>query len=320
MLPDGPPKAEKKSQQRPKKAGEKTDGVTTKVKDKVTRVDNMKATEKKQPAKNKRPASNDHIGGDKKRVKMNGEKESIAHILVNGVSKSISLAPCPQFAAISDVALGHLAAHRLVSARDMNYCLTDIQIPAPVDFKFRPCVPLESKAGDLEGGAMLLGVKPSHFGWNVDSILSKQFFTSDKEASQAASVLAADYDENGLNEKFCTLIQGTVTIIGCASSRMLRAYAALGLKTPPVGGPIGPIDCNVGGSSKCCSEIAALIRFVPTKHGDFQFSVLSSDDLITLNGQRITPELGSFPLFNEDICTVGSRVFVFLLPGDEEII
>ena len=112
------------------------------------------------------------------------------------------------------------------------------------------------------------------------------------------------------------LFKGTTTVIGCASARTQRVYESLGLGTAPIGGAVGLIDCHIGGSSQCCSEASACIRYFPTASGDFQFSALSGEDIITMNGQRITPEMGSFPLFNEDICTVGPRVFTFLLPTD----
>jgi hypothetical protein len=163
---------------------------------------------------------------------------------------------------------------------------------------------------------MLLGLSSSLFGWHAHTFLASRYFESDSEANQASLAMVSQYGEGGYNDSFRTLIQGTTTIIGCASSRMQRVYASLGMGTPPNGGAVGSIDCHIGGGPKACSETAASIRYFPTPSGDFQFSALSADDVITMNGQRITPEMGSFPLFNEDVCTVGPRVFVFLLPTD----
>jgi hypothetical protein len=167
------------------------------------------------------------------------------------------------------------------------------------------------------GGALLFGLKPSMFGWKIDNFISNQYFGSDNEASKAATALAAEYGLKGLNENFRSLVQGTTTIIGRASSRMQRAYASLLLGDPKktMGGSIGAIDCNIGGNSKCCSEAAACIKYFPMEDTHFQLYALSSEDLVTINGQRITPEMGGYPLSGEDICTVGSRVFAFLLPS-----
>jgi hypothetical protein len=216
---------------------------------------------------------------------------------------------------MGDNELVQKAAARLIAARELDYCVTDLPIPAPVDSDFRPCVPLSS-TGTLSGGAMLLGLSSVSFGWHSQACIASRYFESDSEANEATSVLVAQYGGGGYNESFRTIIQGTTTIIGCASPRTQRVFESLGLGTPPVGGAVGSIDCHIGGNSKCCSETGASIRYVPTSSGDFQFSALSEDDVITMNGQRITPEMGSFPLFNEDVCTVGPRVFVFLLPTD----
>jgi hypothetical protein len=163
---------------------------------------------------------------------------------------------------------------------------------------------------------MLVGINPSLFQWEVKSILLEHRFTSNEEAGFAKDLLSREYGLAGLNEKFHTVVQGTVTVIGCAGKRMRRAYSSLGMKSADdtLGGPIGSIDCNVGGDSNCCSEAAACIRHVRTKTGEFQISALSSTDLVLVNGQRIAPEMGGLPLFNDDIVVVGPRVFIFVLP------
>jgi hypothetical protein len=103
-----------------------------------------------------------------------------------------------------------------------------------------------------------------------------------------------------------------------ASPATRKAHKQLGLGKIQIGAGVGVIDCNIGGAPLSCSETAATIRYAPTTAGDFQFTALNDDDIVTLNGKRITPGMGSFPLFNEDICTVGARVFVFLLPFDRD--
>jgi hypothetical protein len=225
------------------------------------------------------------------------------------------LAPRSDYKSMSDIELASKAATRLVAARELGYCVTDLALPAPVKEEFRPCAPVSSKS-TASGGAMLLGLSSFLFGWNSQACITSRYFESDNAANAATSALVSEYGQGGHNEKFRSLVQGTTSIIGCASMRTQRVFESLGFGAPPVGGAVGRVDCHIGGNSRCCGEVTACIRYVPTASGDFQFSALSDDDVVTMNGQRITPEMGSFPLFNEDICTVGSRVFVFLLPTD----
>jgi hypothetical protein len=315
-IPEPPPKPEKKKKKpRKKKEMEKKDDEkaidqndqkNNSNKGKVVKIKGKPGRPRKRPITEapavKQPAT--------KKLKPTPVKVTIAPILAKSVGKATILAPVPQFEAMHDDELTREAVIRIIAARDANYCITDVPLPAPIHFDFRPCVPLPSKT-DQMGGAMLLGINPFLFGWFVN----KLYFGSDIERSNATPALTAEFGQDGLNQRFRSLVQGRTTVIGCASSRMKRVYASLGMGSPPLGGPIGTIDCNIGGNSKCCSETAACIRYVPTDTGDFQLSALSSD-LITINGQKITPEMGTFPLFNEDICTIGSRVFVFLLPSD----
>jgi len=252
-----------------------------------------------------------------KKMKPITDKESLAPILAKSVGKATILAPVPQFENMSDDEMMREAAIRIVAARNVDYCITEVPLPAPIHIDFRPCVqvPLKLKIEDQIGGAMLLGLNPSVFGWNIGSVVNNQYFVSDIERSNAIAVLTAEFGLDGLNQRFRSLVLGRTTVIGCASSRTQRLYASLGLGSPPMGGHIGTIDCNTGGNSKSCSETACVIRYAPTENGDFQLSALSSD-LVTMNGHKVTPEMGSFPLINEDICTIGSRAFVFLLPSD----
>jgi hypothetical protein len=312
-IPATPSKPEKKANAASKK---KTEDKSSKRGKKDTKKE-AKAAAKRKPG---RPKSNpDKLTAKQppsKRLKAATGKEDIAPILAQSVGKALILAPVTKFAGLSDDELMREASVRIVAARSVNYCITEVSLPAPIHMDFRPCVPWKEESEDqLGGGALLVGLDPSLFGWNIDSIMSTQYFGSESERKNATEVLTEEFGEGGLNEHFRSLVQGSTTVIGCASSRMKRVYSSLGMGSPPMGGPIGPIDCNTGGNSKCCSETAACIRYMPTDTGDFQLSALSSD-LITMNGQRITPEMGSFPLFNEDICTIGSRVFLFLLPSD----
>lgn len=163
---------------------------------------------------------------------------------------------------------------------------------------------------------MLVGLSSVSFGWDAQEYVTSCFDESDTNTDRALSALIAQYSDRGVNDSFRTVVQGTSTVIGCANERTQRMNESLGLRSVPIGGAIGSIDCHIGGSAIGCSENAAYIRYCPTDSGDFQFCALSDTDLVTMNGRRITPKMGCFPLFNEDVCTVGPRVFVFLLPTD----
>lgn len=315
IFPAAPPKPEKKAKvTSKKKTDDKPSGNAKEAKKQSKNEDIFGKKIRGRPKKKAdEPLPKPPPG---KRSKTAGGKEDIAPIVIQSVAKATILAPVPKFVKLSDEELMREAAVRLVAARSVNYCVTEVSLPAPIHMDFRPCVPRKEELEDqMGGGALLVGIDPSLFGWNIDSIVSKQYFGSDGERRNAIEALTEEFGEDGLNQHFQSLVQGSTAVIGCASSRMKRVYSSLGMGSPPMGGPIGPIDCNTGGNPKCCSETAACIRYVPTETGDFQLSALSSD-LITMNGQRITPEMGSFPLFNEDICTIGSRVFLFLLPSD----
>jgi hypothetical protein len=302
-VPAALPKAEKKKGKPGRKKSEGKKG------------ENREGESNAKPGRKKRVAKDD-AGGEKKKRGVT-DKESIAPILARTAGKAIVLAARHQFNEISDIELAVKVSSRLIIARENQYCVTDLSFPAPVSSEFRSCAPV-SPSRIQSGGAMLLGLSSANFGWKAQEYVASRYFESDFQSNKALSALLSQYGKMALNESFCTLIQGTTTVIGSASQRTQRVYQSLGLGTAPVGSAIGSIDCHIGGSSsyKCCSESAACIRYYPTAFGDFQFSALSNEDMITMNGQRITPGMGSFPLFNEDICTVGPRVFAFLLPTD----
>ena len=309
-IPAAPPKPEKKPKDAPKKKAKDNSSKDAK-KEKKDEKEDANSPKRKPGRPKKKSEELLPKPTPVKKLKIESAPTSF-----HSIAKATTLAPAPKFAQMSDDQLMKEAAIRMVAARSVNYCITEVTLPAPIHMEFRPCVPLREELEDQAGGgALLVGIDPSLFGWNIDSILSKQYFGSESEKRNATEALTEEFGEDGLNQRFQSLIQGNTTVIGCASSRMKRVYSSMGMGSPPMGGPIGPIDCNTGGNPRCCSETAACIRYVPTETGDFQLSALSSD-LITMNGQRITPEMGSFPLFNEDICTIGSRVFIFLLPSN----
>jgi hypothetical protein len=174
----------------------------------------------------------------------------------------------------------------------------------------RPCIPLSSQGPPRLGGAMLVGLPPSLFGWDLQDFVGSNELTSEQDM-EALQLLAVEYDEDGVNEKFKTILQGTLCIIGSASQ---KTYESLGLGRVPVGGVCGKNDCHIGGVPGCCSETAACIRYFPTAISHFQFICMSDSDVVIMNGRRLTKKTGWLPLSNEDICVVGGRVFAFILP------
>ena len=264
----------------------------------------------------KRALKDDGVGPAKKKPKSILDKESLAPIITKSATRAVALATRNAFDESSDIELAGATAKRLVAARGLHYFVTDIPAPAPLVSDFRPCIPIASLPTGLTGGAILLGLSPSLFGWTVETYLASQDFASNDGAKKVEEALHSEFGLQGDNGNFKTLVQGTLTIMGCASFRTQRVYSLFKAGSPPVGGAVGSIDCHIGGSPNACSESAAAIRYLPTSTSAFQFSALSDDDLVTMNGKQITPEMGAFPLFNEDVCTVGPRVFVFLLPSD----
>jgi hypothetical protein len=242
--------------------------------------------------------------------------ETIAPVIAKGLTKAPILAPREAFEGIDDSELTNMAAVKLVAARGAGYRASEAQNSlSGVEAILRPCIPMSSSLDSAPvGGAMLLGLSPSHFGWDLEDFVSTCELNSEQDTMTALQMLAVEYDEGGVNAKFHSVIQSTICIVGNASTSTQKLYKSLGLGSVPIGGTVGELDCHIGGVPGSCSEKAACIAYAPTTASEFQFCCLSDDDMVTLNGKRITVEMGCFPLLNEDICTVGARVFVFLVP------
>lgn len=311
-----PPKEKKKAEPKEKKKTPPKEKSSVPVKaEKGTGKTSAPAEQKK------RPAAPTGTKPGRKKHKPAVDKDSLASVLDKCAGKAAVLVPHPQFAAQSDEEVAMEAANRIVAVHQSNYCVTDVPMPVSLDFALRPCFATQVASISIRpaGIAALVGLCASVFGWDSSELIAKQPFGSVVEKSNAASSMSKEYGKGGWNEKFQSYVQGESSVIGCASSRMRQVYSKMGLGSPykTLGGSIGSIDCDIGGSSKCCGETAACIRYVPTQTSNFQLTALSPTDLVTLNGRRLTPELGSFPLRDEDICTIGPRVFVFLVPSDD---
>lgn len=231
------------------------------------------------------------------------------------------MSPPESFDGMDDSELMKMASMRLVSARELEYRASEALTSfSGVERSLRPCIPVapvvSSSVTHPVGGAMLLGLAPSFFGWDPEDFIARCELKSEQDTMTAIQMLAVEYDDGGTNTNFQTMVQSSVCVIGNATTSTQRLYKSLGLGSVPLGGSVGKLDCHIGGVPGSCSEKAACITHSPTTISEFQFACLSTADMVTLNGKRITAEMGCFPLYNEDVCTVGARVFVFLLPMD----
>jgi hypothetical protein len=310
-IPEPPPKPEKKKKRTTKKTKEEKSSSKTGKEEAAGGMEapkKRKTTTKTSPEAKKARATSKTPKVDK----------DLGPTLSKAVSKAPAVAPRDAFESLSDLELISLTAPKVTAARDAAYCGSIAAIaPAPVVDYLRPSIPptFDFNGRPLRaGGALLLGLPPARFGWDLQDFVEASHLASEQDTMAALQLLAVEYDEDGVNEKFRSLLQGTSCVLGCAGKTMMKAYKSLGLGTIPMGASAGRLDCHVGGVPGSCSENAACIRYAPTETSEFQFSCLSEDDIVTLNGRRLRPDTGSFPLFNEDVCTVGARVFIFLLP------
>lgn len=231
------------------------------------------------------------------------------------------LAPRDAYDDMTDLELISVAGLRLMKARAISFGVSDIHSNfSSVPDWFRPCVPAHFPfQAPQRGASLLLGMNPGLFGWEMQTFAAASLEKDDMFT--VLQMLAVEYDDDGVNERFSSVLQGSVTILGCANETTIMAYKSLGMANKslgmgaiPVGGSVGKIDCHLGGVPGSCSEEAACIRYSTEQSTEFHLSCLSRNDMVTLNGRRITMREGSVPLEHEDIVSVGSRVFVFVLP------
>ena len=210
-----------------------------------------------------------------------------------------------------------LAAKRLKAAKENGYVGSVPSAAPPSIESLRPALPLEQGLeAQSMGIALLLGISPTASGWDLQSFVEESDLGTEHEAITALQLLAVEYDEDGVNEKFTSIMTGRVCVIGCASRKTQQAYQDLGLGTVPLGGAVGKLDCHVGSVPGSCSEVSACIRYAPTSSSDFQIACMASEDIVTVNGKRLAHEHGSIPLQNGDVCSVGARVFSFIVAVD----
>lgn len=278
-------------------------------------VDDSAGAVKKRKYNRKQSTSGEKKPRTTSKVQM--EKEAMGSTLEKAVAKASSLAPREIFEKVSDPDLLSSITDKLIEGRNSAYCGQGPSLALSAAEAFvRPCIPIHHQDPFPAGIALLLGLSSQLFGWDLQNFVTSSNLESERDAMAALQLLAVEYDESGTNEKFRTVVQGTVCMIGSASKTTQQMYKILGLGNVPLGGTVGRIDCHIGGVPGSCSEFAACIRYKPSAASNFQFSCLSEDDIVTLNGKRLIPRNGGYPLHDKDICSVGARVFMFVLPSE----
>lgn len=210
----------------------------------------------------------------------------------------------------------HSASQHVASAIGVSYFDSDPQASYPaVNPSLRPCVQDLSAMGlGCVGGAILIGLKAAEVGWELKDFVDSRARLHGRDSDDVTRFLTSEYGTGGLNDRFQSVMQGTVCIIGSADLRTQRMYKSLGLGAVPIGGSVGSIDCHVGGLPGSSSEQAACIYYSREGGDSFHLVCLTEEDVVSINGDRLTPDLGAKRLKGDDIVTVGARVFVFQLP------
>jgi len=173
--------------------------------------------------------------------------------------------------------------------------------------------------------ALLIGLNSIDFGWEVQKFIKTcQESLSLTQSEVGLTIkLTTEYGKDGPNKSFCACMLSSSFTLGRATGGQKNKYlppsdalsntSAPGVSsTSTLGMSIDGVDCDIGGPEGSCSEMAAKIEYLPSKHGIFQLMACNDDDIVTLNGQRITASTGPHPLCDKDVCSVGARVFVFI--------
>ena len=313
-----PPKPEKKK--KPKRKAASADGnesATKKTKAETgktasnTSNSSSASNNKSNTTTTANNTSNSSTGTKKKRAtpeKKPKPEGPLSSVLSKGVTKAPILASRKEFESTTDQELMAMVATRLKSTRTNGYrvldgaCLDDIQP------EHRPCLHLpEFKDTPAHPGlAVLIGLNPTYFGWMVDTFVPTCDFDDNNHEDRAVNALNKEYDSNGRNVSFRSALQGPVCVLGSANE---QASTALGLPPPPLGSTVGTVDCHVG---SYCSPAAAVIQYVG---GSLRITASgNSKDCVTRNGERIFRSTWPLAIQHGDVCTIGARVFVVLLP------
>jgi hypothetical protein len=339
-IPEPPPKPEKKKVAKTKEAKQKKEPKEKKAPKVTTPPKEKVATQKKESPSKKKEAivagdTTDKGTCDEKKEKQSGKKRKVlAHqesskapekkprvetkterdawiaLLAKGASKAPILGHRTTLEKVADSDLRDMVSTRLKAVRNRPNCLSYPEnLPAPAIEPLRSCFPARNPDDiDPIGTACLFGI-PSNLGWNFPEFVVENELQEDVDLVQK---LAVEYDVDGLNEKFRSVMQGSLCIIGQASTQMIRQFEEIGGGKIDMGAGVGSLDCHVGGTPGLCSPRAASIRY----DGDvFRFTCLNDSDVVTLNGERLESGGEGSVLYNHDVCSVGPRVFVFIVPS-----
>mmetsp|Transcript_7518 Transcript_7518/g.15687 ORF Transcript_7518/g.15687 Transcript_7518/m.15687 type:complete len:1420 (-) Transcript_7518:2102-6361(-) len=314
-IPEPPPKPEKKKKQAQRKKPEPTkspkktkptkveNAATATIEPKVEVVKKRKTKSKDPPVAAKNPKT------DTKTAKE--EKEAMNATLSLGAVKTPVLGKRGAFSGLSIGELESMVSLRIQAARGVSYCVGDLKAAASAAIEAaRPSLPIRDSRGKSPLGAAMLAGLPHSLGWSLEDFVETNV-EDEALAMTAVQVLAAEYDDGGVNEKFRSLMQGTICVLGRATERMARQFRELAGTSIVLGCGIGELDCHVGGIPGTCSSEAACIRYTG---GEYHLCCLSDQDVVTLNGQRISTGMEWVALGHNDVCSIGPRVFVFLLP------
>ena len=317
-IPEPPPKPEKKKVVKKKESKEKGGGAKKKKTD-ASNANDVKGegkTTAPESSKKRKATPKDSSPAEKKprvdakHVNSKQQKDVLSSVLSKGVAKAPILGHRELLESISDSDLRDMVSTRLRVLRETPDCLCYPEnFPSPTMEPLRSCVPVQNNSRNAIpiGAAMLVGI-PANIGWSFPDFITENGIQQDISVVQ---ILAVEYDEEGLNEKFQTVIQGSVCVIGQASKRMLRQFQEIGGGSVAMGSGVGPLDCHIGGAPGTCSPRAACIRF----DGEvFRITCLNDSDVVTLNGERLKSGGEGSILYNYDVCSVGPRVFAFVLP------
>ena len=170
--------------------------------------------------------------------------------------------------------------------------------------------------------AVLVGLTASDFGWEMQKFINTCQNTLGAQNEAILRIkLTTEFGTTGVNRSFCAFVLsspftlGRVSKAACQNSFLAPrpASTATSTGTSTLGMSVGGnVDCDIGGPNYSCSGMAAMIEYMPSKFGNFQFMACNDDDIVTLNGQRVTASTGPLPLRDRDVCSVGARVFVFI--------
>ena len=199
------------------------------------------------------------------------------------------------------------ASSRLLAAKKRRLDSPTREFVGPVS------MPLPFSYGPITapGCLLLVGLQPQDFQWEINDFLATVGL------NQNAIDTTSLYDEYGIkgcNSSFKCVLRGSPITVGRASKMMEEAAKFMTpLNEFPLGSSIGlELDCHIGGPLDSCSTHAAKIEF---DSGSFYILVCNDEDIVSFNGQRLTSEMGRVRLSNEDICGIGSRVFIISYPS-----